>query len=219
MTQADPATGRLLRVNTRLCEITGYSEEELLGLTLTEITHPEDRHKNFEGFQQTVRGETSEYEVERRYVRKDGQVVWVSENMTIVRDEAGQPLRTVAVVQDITGRMQAEEELRESHTLIHSIVEGANDAIFLKDVRGRYLMVNSACASIFGRPKREILGKVDSELLPPEAARRLMEFDHFVMAVGESRSYEEKVPMAGGTRTFLTTKAPYRDSQERWQAL
>lgn len=55
--QADPATGRLLRVNPKLCEITGYPKEELLGMTFTQITHPEDRQKNFEGFQQTVRGE------------------------------------------------------------------------------------------------------------------------------------------------------------------
>ena len=103
--QADPATGRLLRVNPKLCEITGYSKEELLGMTFTQITYPEDHQKNFEGFQQTVRGETSEYEVEKRYVRKDGQVVWVSVNTTIIRDEAGQPLRTLAVIQDLTGRV------------------------------------------------------------------------------------------------------------------
>ena len=211
--QADPATGRLLHVNSKSCEITGYPEEEQLGMTLTEITHPEDRQKNVEGFQQTVRGETSEHEVEKRYVRKDGQVVWVSVNTMIIRDEAGQPLRTVAVIQDITGHVQAEEGMRESDALLRSIVEGANDAIFLKDVRGRYLMVNSACASILGKPKEEILGKVDSEILPPEVARRLMEFDRLAMAAGESRRYEEEILIAGGMRTFLTTKAPYRNSQ------
>ncbi|MDQ4001529.1 MAG: PAS domain S-box protein [Actinomycetota bacterium] len=211
--QADPATGRLLRVNPKLCEITGYSKEELLGMTFTQITHPEDRQKNIEGFQQTVRGETSEYEAEKRYVRKDGQDVWVSVNTTIIRDEAGQPLRTLAVIQDITGRMQAEEKLRESNTLLRSIIEGVNDAIFAKDIRGRYLMINSAWASILGKPKKEILGKVDSEILPPEVARRFMEFDHLVMAAGENRTFEEEVPTAGGMCTFLTTKAPYRDSQ------
>jgi PAS domain S-box-containing protein len=211
--QADPATGRLLRVNPKLCEITGYSKEELLGMTFTQITHPEDRQKNFESFQKTVRGETSEYEVEKRCVRKDGQVVWVSVNTTIIRGEAGQPLRTLAVIQDITGRVRAEEKLRESNTLHRSIIEGVNDAIFAKDIRGRYLMINSAWASILGKPKKEILGKVDSEILPPEIARRFMEFDRLVMAAGENRTFEEEVPAAGSMLTFLMTKAPYRDSQ------
>ena len=129
--QADPATGRLLRVNPKLCDITGYSEEELLGMTFTEVMRPEERQKNVEGSQQTVRGETSEHEVEKRYVRKDGQAVWVSMNTKTIRDEAGQPLQTVSVIQDITDHVQAEEGLRESHTLLRSVVEGANDAIFL----------------------------------------------------------------------------------------
>ena len=73
--QANPTTGRLLRVNPKLREITGCSEEESLGIALTEITHPEYRLENFEGSQHTVPGETSEHEVQKRYLRKDGQVV------------------------------------------------------------------------------------------------------------------------------------------------
>ncbi len=110
--QADPTSGRLVCVNPALCEITGYPEEELLNMTLAEIAHPEDRQKNFEGFQRTARGEISEYEAEERYVRKNGQVVRVAVNATIVRDETGQPLRMVATVRDVTGLMQAENGLR-----------------------------------------------------------------------------------------------------------
>jgi PAS domain-containing protein len=98
-------------------------------------------------------------------------------NTTVVRDEAGQPLRPLAVNQDITGNVHAEEGLRESHTLLRSVVEGANEAILLKDVRGRYVMVNSTCASIMGKPKEEILDKVDSEILLPEVASRLVKVE------------------------------------------
>ncbi len=73
--QADPATGQVLRVNPRLCEITGYSKEELVSMTLVEITYLEDHQEDFEGYQQTVCRETSEYEAEKPCVRKDGQVV------------------------------------------------------------------------------------------------------------------------------------------------
>ena len=110
--QADPTTGRFLHVNSKMCEITGYSEEELLGMTFAEITHHDDRQEDFERFRRMVRGEVPEYSAEKRYVDKDGRVVWVSVNARVLRNEIGQPLRTVAVIQDITERKRAEEALQ-----------------------------------------------------------------------------------------------------------
>ena len=110
--QADPRTGRFLRVNPEFCEITGYSSEELLGMTFSQITHPEDREEDLESFKQVVRGDAPEYETEKRYVRKDGRVVWVHVDARITRDAEGQPLRTVTVVRDITEYKRAENGLR-----------------------------------------------------------------------------------------------------------
>jgi PAS domain S-box-containing protein len=109
MSQADPSTGRLLRVNPKMCEIVGYSKEELLGMNFSDITHPEDQGEDLERFKRMVRGDTPEYEHEKRYVRKDGSVVWARVKARIIRDEAGSPLRTVTVIQDITTRKRAEE--------------------------------------------------------------------------------------------------------------
>ena len=110
--QADPVVGRLLHVNPKFCEITGYSEEELLGgMTFLELTHPDDREEDFEGFQKMVYGEIPEQLAEKRYVRKGGQIVWVSVNAAVVRDEADQPLRTVAVIQNVTERKKHEKDL------------------------------------------------------------------------------------------------------------
>src|SRR5215213_875231 len=107
--QVDPATGRFVRVNPRLCRITGYSEEELLDMTFQAITHFEHRKEDYESFQRFESGEVPEYKVEKRYVRKDGHAMWVKVNATVIRNETGQPLRTVAIIQDITGRKEAEE--------------------------------------------------------------------------------------------------------------
>lgn len=108
MAQADPADARLLRVNQKLCEITGYSEAELLRLGVSEITHADDRAKDRELFEKAVRGETPDYRVEKRYTRKDGKVAWVNVNMTVIRDTEGHPRRTMATIEDITVRKQAE---------------------------------------------------------------------------------------------------------------
>ena len=110
--QADIRTGQFLRVNQKLCAITGYSAAELLQVRFSEVTHPDDRPCDWEAFQRVVRGEQPDYRMEKRYIRKDGSLVWVNVNMTIVRDAAGRPVRTVTTIEDITGRKLAEEALR-----------------------------------------------------------------------------------------------------------
>jgi PAS domain S-box-containing protein len=111
--QADLRTGKLLRVNQKLCDITGYSVDELLAMTIQELTRPEDREQDFAVYQRMLRG-AGEYETERRYMRKDGSAVWVYINVVALRDERGNPIRATASVIDITARKQAEGRLKEA---------------------------------------------------------------------------------------------------------
>jgi two-component system sensor histidine kinase EvgS len=110
MTQSDPRTRRWLRVNRKMCEITGYSLDEMLSKGVTEITHPEDLERESETFQNVISGKSNDYRLENRYIRKDGTTVWVNVNMTLIRDLNGQPVRTMATIEDITDRKRAEEE-------------------------------------------------------------------------------------------------------------
>jgi PAS domain S-box-containing protein len=105
------ATGRVLRVNPKMCEITGYSEEELLGKTPADLTHPDDVEQDLERFRRMAAGETPVYGREKRYVRKDGQIRWVSVNATPIRDEDGRLLHIASVILDITERKRAEQTL------------------------------------------------------------------------------------------------------------
>ncbi len=113
MGQADPFTGRLLRVNKRLCEITGYPAAELLELRVADLTYEEDRERDAELFQGVVRGKLQDYRTEKRYVRKDGTLTWVNINMAVVRDAGGRPTRTMATIEDISKRKRMEDELRQ----------------------------------------------------------------------------------------------------------
>jgi PAS domain S-box-containing protein len=107
--QADPATGRLLRVNDKLCEILGYARDELLQMTIQQVTHPDDRQRDRDAFRRLARGDTGAYAIEKRYVRKDGEVRWAHVNVTLLRSENGRALHTHAIIQDVTDRKQAEE--------------------------------------------------------------------------------------------------------------
>jgi PAS domain S-box-containing protein len=108
---AHPVTGRYLRVNPKLCEITGYSAEELLEKTFLEITHPEDRPINIICFEQLVRGEASVSQFEKRYLRKDGEIRWVHVVATLLRDVEGRPVRALCSLTDITERKREQAQL------------------------------------------------------------------------------------------------------------
>ena len=110
--QVDPSDGKIILVNTYFATITGYPIDELLKMTFVELTHPDDREKDWEIFSKAARGEV-EYRNEKRYVKKDGTIVWVRIHLAFIRDNKGKPIRTVAISEDITERKQAERGLQE----------------------------------------------------------------------------------------------------------
>ena len=105
--------GRFLRANTRFCEITGYSADELLNCGFGSITHPEDAAPDIDNFAALVSGQTDTYQLEKRFLRKDGTTIWVAVSASIVRDDHGQPLYGIRIVQDITElkRSQARQKM------------------------------------------------------------------------------------------------------------
>jgi PAS domain S-box-containing protein len=104
--------GRWLRVNERLCDITGYTEDELLARTFQDITHPDDLDADLASVRRLLRGEIASYAMEKRYLRKDGNPVWIDLTVSLVHTAAGAPDYFVAVVEDISGRKRAEDRLR-----------------------------------------------------------------------------------------------------------
>jgi PAS domain S-box-containing protein len=107
-------TGRFLRANAAMCALVGYSEEELLATTAWDITHPDERDRDREPIRRLLVGELPVFDVEKRYMRRDGTAVWVRVTANVIRDPSGRPLRSMAVIQDLTTRKQAEQELEAS---------------------------------------------------------------------------------------------------------
>jgi len=103
--------GRWFLVNRAQCEITGYSEEELLKTTFQAITYPEDLNNDLSNASQLLSGEIPSYHIEKRYIHKSGRIVWVHLTVSLVRDHLGQPRYFVSQIQDITERKTTEEQL------------------------------------------------------------------------------------------------------------
>ena len=108
--QADPESHRFIDVNGKFCEITGYTRDELLQMTFKQITHPDDRASDLEQFTRLMNGEIPSYDIEKKYLRKDGRIIWAQVAVTVVRASSGQPLHTTALVTDVTERRIAEKE-------------------------------------------------------------------------------------------------------------
>ncbi len=122
---------RYLRVNAELCRITGYLEQELLSIGFTDITHPDDYEKNMRLTRQMLAGDFDNFQMDKRYIRKDGKTVWVRLFARIVKDASGKPIYFFPMVEDITDRKRAEGALSESQEKYRLVVENASDAIFV----------------------------------------------------------------------------------------
>ena len=109
--------GQWLRVNQRLCDIVGYTRDELLARTFQDITHPDDLDVDVAATRQLLANEIQTRSREKRYLHKDGSIVWVDLTVSVMRDSSGEPKAFIAVVQDITGRKQLEQELLHSQRM------------------------------------------------------------------------------------------------------
>jgi PAS domain S-box-containing protein len=145
------ANGRLIRVNETACAITGYPREELLGLSVFELTHPTDRTNDSESYRQQASDKAGPYAIEKRVHRKDGQVIWVSVVSSSVRDAHGMFLYGIRVMQDITARKRAEDMVRESEQRLRQVLEALPTAVYTTDASGHVNFYNQAAVELSGR--------------------------------------------------------------------
>jgi two-component system, cell cycle sensor histidine kinase and response regulator CckA len=199
--------GRILDVNQHACESLGYSREELIGHFPLEFDVGLPPEEVIRIGMRLNAGEVFDFETRHR--RKGGSEFAVELRVRPIL--YGGKRLAVALARDITDRKQAEKALNESHDLLRTVIEGTPDAIYVKDLQGRYRMINSAGARVVGRAVEEILGKEDGDFLAPFVARTIRERDLQVLATGEIETFEETVTAGTGPRTYLSTKAPYRD--------
>ena len=129
--------GRWLRVNRKLCDIVGYSKDELMKLTFQEITHPEDLEADLAYVKQILAAEIHTYSMEKRYIRKDGSIVWINLTVSLVWKPSGDPKYFIAVIEDITERKQVEVSLQKNEQVLRLFVEHSPAAIAMFDNKGK----------------------------------------------------------------------------------
>jgi two-component system, chemotaxis family, CheB/CheR fusion protein len=145
--------GSILRANDSFARMLGYSVEELKTKTFRDLTHPEDLATNLSVLNKTLVGEADSYSIEKRYVRKDGGVVWASLTVGCVRKADGGVDYFVSVVQDITDRKRAEARLAEHNAQLDLAGKIARIGTFTYDHATQKLQLSPGCAVIYGLPE------------------------------------------------------------------
>ncbi len=151
--------GRFMRVNRSLCQIVGYSEEELLEKTFQEITHPDDLDADLEQVRRILAGKIDTYQLEKRYIHKDGHAVWILLSISLVRNEGREPLYFVSQIQNITERKLAEEALRESERRLQTVVGNAPVILFALDKEGVFTLSEGQGLEALGVRPGEVVGR------------------------------------------------------------
>ncbi|HET7850054.1 MAG TPA: PAS domain S-box protein [Pseudolabrys sp.] len=210
--------GRLLHVNEAACRITGYSREELLKLSVFDVTHPDDRDPDFERFRQQVDSGGQPKTIEKRLIRKDGQIIWVAITSSTIRDSDGRFLYGIRVMQDISDRRRADEKLRDSEHRFRELIEALPAAVYTTDADGRVTFYNQAAIELSG--SRPVVGSdqwcvtwklynTDGSVLPHDQCPMAV-----VLQEGRPvRGVEAIAERPDGTRVpFIPYPTPLRDA-------
>lgn len=155
----DFTTGRFVDVNRRFCTITGRSRKEMLKIAFDAITHPEDRARNHLLHKQLKTAKSSEFQVEQRYVRPDGTVVWVNLNASLLSTMSGRPNQLLAMVEDITSRKLAEANYRRELGFNEILASHTSALIILLDRHGHLIHANEATLQMLGYKRKDLIGK------------------------------------------------------------
>jgi PAS domain S-box-containing protein len=162
--------GALLKVNRAMCVMLGYTEAELLRVRFQAITHPDDIAGGVSNFERLVAGEVESFELDKRYVRSDGEIVWATLSCSLVRADDGSPRHLIAQVQDQTARRKAEMALKASEARYRLMVQNLTDVIITTGVSGHVTFASDAAEAVSGYKPKELVGRRPAEFMHPDDA-------------------------------------------------
>lgn len=209
--------GKYLAANPALARIYGYSSPEELIASLTnigsELYVEPGRRNEFVAIMEKNDFVTG---FESRIHRKDGSIIWISENVRAVRDRNGKLLYYEGTVEDITDRRRHEEELRNSETLYHSLVETLPQNIFRKNLNEQFTFANSRFCETLGKSLDDIVGKTDFDFFPSDLAAKYQKDDQEIIQTGKLFETVEENQPPGGEKLYVNVvKTPLHDAHGR----
>jgi PAS domain S-box-containing protein len=208
--------GRWIKVNRALCNLVGYSEEELLTKTFQNITHPDDLEADVEYVRRMLTGEIDTYQMEKRYFHKQGHIVWVLLSVSLVHNPRGQPLYFISQIQDITSRKRADEALHQSERRLQELADSMPALVWMATADGVVDYINQRAAEFIGLETDRDGAVRWQATIHPEDVRKSVETWERAIRCGSLYEVEHRLLHADGTyRWRLARAVPVRDKAGR----
>jgi PAS domain S-box-containing protein len=198
--------GHFHRINRKFCDIIGYDCHELLSKHFRDITHPDDRHSNFEHFQKMLRGESELYQTEKRYIAKDGRTIWANLTSSLIRNKDGSPSHFLSMIDDITTR-------RETASRFTMLANNISQFAWITDASGWIHWYNNRWYEYTGTTFEQMQGWGWKEVHHPDHLERVVE--KFRHCINSGEPWEDTFPLRskdGQYRWFLSRAHPIRDA-------
>jgi PAS domain S-box-containing protein len=201
-----PQNCNWIEVNDALCNLLGYERYELVQKNWLELTHPEDLDANFEKISQMLAGRIDGYILDKRWLRKDGEIVHTRVSLRCIRRQDGSIDRMIEVVLDVSDRYRYEAKLKASEEFLNHTINATPDPIFVKDEQHRWMILNDAFCQLVGKSRQELLGKSDYDFFSKSEAAVFWTKDEEVLRTGICLQTEEKFTDTVGKEHIISTK-------------
>lgn len=189
---------RLIAVNRALCKMLGYTQYELMCLTFTDLTHPEDLESELFCIEQLRKKEIESFQSEKRYLTKNREIIWAKLTKMLLKDEEGQMHYILGMVEDITQQKKAVEALRQSETRYRAIVEDQTELICRFQPDGTITFVNDAYCRYFNKPRESLIGHKFLPMMPPEDRKLITQNFSLLSLEQPTNTYEHRVILSEG---------------------
>jgi len=203
--------GRILQANPAYCAITGYTEAELRSMNFSQLEHPEDLTRMTENLRALLAGEIPDFVIEKRFIRKNGETVWVQNSVSTIRDQAGRPVRIVRLTQDINERVRLHHAHEESESRFRLFMSNLPDYAWIKTSDGRYVFMNNRLESVLPSHRNDWSGRTDQDFWPSEIAVEYRKNDQSVLENRRQLQTLESWEYLGEHRDLLVNKFPIFD--------
>ncbi len=204
--------GKIIETNSALQQMLGYSAEELQQITRRDFTHSRDHREEQEQFNRLVSGKSNHYQAEKRFVRKDGRIIWGRLTVSMARAPDGRAQFALAMIEDITERQRAEE----AYIQYAAIVESSHDAIISQTFDGIIFSWNPAAERVYGYSDREANGRSISIVTPPEKEEESAQILERIKRGERIDNFETVRARKDGSRIHVSvTISPIKDAVGR----
>ncbi len=212
--------GRFTFVNNKALQLTGYDRDELIGMSFTHIVDEKDIEKVLASYQTQLHNDIEETYIEFSILTKNGETKYIEQSAVIIK-ENNTPVGFHCVVKDITQKREMEnvvkkyeDKLVKNQALLQSILDNATSLIFVKDLQGKYILVNKQFKEYLN-VSEEIIGKTDFDFTDAQQAQRFKFTDDEVIRSGKSVELEETLETANGKQNILILKFPLLDAENK----